>query len=643
MTHHVDSRIAAGLELAKIGFYRYLLDGTVLSMDRTTFDFLELEDLFDSPEAVLGKKIGDLIVYTGPAGRVRQEIREKGHALGLAYHFKTLKGTERWGLHNSYLLVDEKTGLEAVQVCFYDVTRTKQIELALREINERYESLVSTIPHGIVETNAAGEILFANDTFSRMAELPPKKIIGRPLTEFFVRDYLYDLFTSKFGHPFNRDSGEFCAELKLAGAKGKTSEVDVRWKRKTSERQPDGGFVAVLTDLSERSQLEALLQDRQRMDSVAVLLSGISHDFNNVLASINSLAELIRFNSSNLTATQRGAVDSIFQTIGRATDLIGNIHSATGPRTGRMAHFDLHKVAAELFGMLERTTSQGIEKKLDFGPGEHFVFADESDLYQILANLSTNAVRAINAADRGEGGVMRLAVVTPTTTAGDSGRENAGYVHVIFEDNGCGMNQQTRANAFLPFYSTKAKDQTKGQGLGLASAYYVITKKHGGFIEIESEPGKGTKIHLYLPRGAPHHQESQREKPTPILKAVKGQSKGLVLVVEDEDTIRRFLDVVLQRFGYQVLTASDGGEGLELYKQNRESVEFVIVDYSMPVLSGGELMQRIRDLSPEAKVIVMSGHAQEELHDIAGAVAFLKKPFSLETLAGTIEPLVTND
>ncbi|MBA7667118.1 Sensor kinase CckA [subsurface metagenome] len=176
------------------------------------------------------------------------------------------------------------------------------------------------------------------------------------------------------------------------------------------------------------------------------------------------------------------------------------------------------------------------------------------------------------------------------------------YVHITFEDNGCGMSDEVRRRAFDPLFTTKVKGGRRGQGLGLAMVFNIITGRYGGNIDIESEEGKGTAFHIYLPKGQP-------EEEVKVFDSIRGGDET-VLIIEDEEPVSRLAESLLKRFGYKVLTASDGEEGLDMYTKTRKAIDLVLLDLTMPRMSGRIVFKRMLSINPDVKVIICSGQSK---------------------------------
>jgi len=192
------------------------------------------------------------------------------------------------------------------------------------------------------------------------------------------------------------------------------------------------------------------------------------------------------------------------------------------------------------------------------------------------------------------------------------------------------MSEEVKRQAFDPLFTTKGRSTQKGQGLGLAMVYNIITRNHNGFIDIETTEGKGTTFHIYLPKA---EAEISTES-TEIISVAGGNET--ILIVEDEESVIRMTEKVLERYGYSVLTAADGQEGLDVYKAKRDSIDLVLLDLTMPIMSGKMFLERILDIDQDVKVIISSGQGEEEMQKYTMAKGYISKPYNIRNLAQTV-------
>ncbi|HWM87377.1 MAG TPA: response regulator [Kofleriaceae bacterium] len=374
---------------------------------------------------------------------------------------------------------------------------------------------------------------------------------------------------------------------------------------------------------AERERLREQLLHSQKLEAIGTLAGGVAHDMNNTLAAVIGLAELMR---DDTDGEIRAGLDQIIEASRRATELTRNLLGFSRRGKYRKERFELSSVVASVVPLLSRTLPKGIELS-SADTAALSVEGDSAQLGQVLVNLCLNASDAMS----GQG---RLAIEVAEAAIG---RERAGalglaagrYVTLTVSDTGCGMDRETLSRIFEPFFTTREQ----GRGLGLAMVYGTVTN-HGGAIDVDSEPGRGTAIAIYLPA-----VQAERSTLPPPMASAAPVPAGLVLLVDDEPMVRTVTRRVLERVGYQVITASDGAEGVERYAERRAEICLVLLDMAMPVMGGAECFRRLRAIDPEARVLLASGYAlEQEARDClaAGALGFLEKPFTSARLLDAV-------
>ncbi|MCD6308998.1 MAG: response regulator, partial [Candidatus Latescibacteria bacterium] len=356
-----------------------------------------------------------------------------------------------------------------------------------------------------------------------------------------------------------------------------------------------------------------------------------AHDFNNILASIMGYIDLIRMNTHNIDTVQAKYLEEASKSCNRAAGLVQEFLSLTLESGSDKSVVDIFEIADEVFTILKRTTDKIIEKKNDIDPGKYLVYMKADQLHQALLNLGTNSASAIELKNSGQREFIRISARERFMRCNElAGMPEGKYIHIIFEDSGAGMTDEVKRRAFEPLFTTKSRGSQKGQGLGLAMVYQIITRNHHGYIDIETVLGQGTTFHIYIPK-APSIQKNIPGAPADTV----GGHETL-LFVEDEESIRNFTAEALKGYGYRIITASEGREGLEIYSEKGECIDLVILDLTMPVMSGEELMKKLLEINPLVKVIVTSGHGEGVIRNIKAAKGYIAKPFHIDEFARTI-------
>lgn len=379
-------------------------------------------------------------------------------------------------------------------------------------------------------------------------------------------------------------------------------------------------------------QVEKQLRQRQRMDSLGTLAQGVAHDFNNILSGIMAYLNILSLTSDNFTPSQKTYVQNIVDAARRGAATIKQFQKLSARTISAKADIDLYTVAREVFYMLEDTTDRMIEKRLEIEKDRYFIHADINEIHQVFMNLGTNAVHAIEAKGVEKGDFIRL-TVTPFEEINEEFPEISGqYYRICFEDTGCGIPAEITDKIFDPLFTTKDE---QGQGLGLAMVNDIIVKRHEGRIRVDSTPGRGTVFEIILP------QTDKAARDVEETGYVQGGSET-ILVVDDDNAVRESIKTALEDFGYDVLLAEDGEKGLEVFKARYKEIDAVLLDIIMPKMSGKDLLREMMTIDPEVKVIISSGHLENQYNDkiLKNAQNYLNKPFEIDTLEITLRKIL---
>ncbi len=380
-----------------------------------------------------------------------------------------------------------------------------------------------------------------------------------------------------------------------------------------------------LREAGRRPHLEEQLRQSQKMEAVGRLAAGVAHDFNNLLTAVMLYSGLL-LNQLGPNNRLRQHADEIRMVSERGAALVGQLlmftrQAATEPRS-----IHLNEVIGGMLELLRQMLGENVELVTQLDPQVGAVEADPMQMEQVLLNLALNARDAM----RGGG---RLVISTGNLhweAQGGPGALPAGdYVSLAVTDTGSGMDAETRARLFEPFFTTKP--QGEGTGLGLWTVYSLVHQARGG-IEVTSEPGQGTSMRILLPRS----QAAELPAPAPG----RGRSQDTILLVEDEDAVRRSIQATLEQNGYQVLAAREGKEAEELSRKHEGEVELLITDLVLPGPCGREVAEGLRKQRPGMRVLYISGYADAERAGPIEARSFCRKPFSDATLEKKVRELL---
>ncbi len=385
----------------------------------------------------------------------------------------------------------------------------------------------------------------------------------------------------------------------------------------------------------ERSSLEAELHHAQRMESIGQLAGGVAHDFNNLLTVIGGNIDLALEPDGSLTDMQRAWLEDAQAATERAGAVTGQLLAYSRKQAVVLENLEPALVIGAVQNMIERAAGEQIRVEIEVSDSIGRVRVGKGQLEQVLMNLALNACDAMP-----HGGLLRIEA-SEVAVAPNSGlsREKTIRPHlaVHVRDSGTGMDEATRNRVFDPFFTTKASG--KGTGLGLSVTHGIVTG-HDGSLEVESRPGAGSTFSFYLPIVEQEIGVASPSADSPANTSGKGET---ILLVEDEEAVRRFTSTLLERLGYNVITFQTGEQALEFIKDYTEPIGLLVTDVVMPGLQGPELATRLLDLRPETLVLFVSGYTEPERLlslSLSETRAFLQKPFSMDSLARQVRGLL---
>jgi two-component system, cell cycle sensor histidine kinase and response regulator CckA len=516
------------------------------------------------------------------------------------------------------------------------ITERKKAEDALRESEEKHRRLFETMAQGVVYHAADGTIISANPSAERILGLscdqmygktsldPRWRMIKEDGTEVPGTDHpaMIALRTGKIVgpvirgvfHPGKNDHVWLSITAIPLFQPGETKpfQVYATFENITDRKQAE----------AEYKKLQSQLNQAQKMESIGRLAGGVAHDYNNMLSVIIGYTEMA-MDKMQPDDPLHADLAEIFKAARRSIDITRQLLAFARKQTIAPKVVDLNTIVESMLRMLGRLIGENID--LAWLPGKQLwsVKIDPAQIDQILANLCVNARDAIE-------GVGKVTIETGNITFDDAYCEvHAGFfpgefVLLAISDNGCGMDEEIVKNIFEPFFTTKGV--TEGTGLGLATVYGIV-RQNNGFINVYSEPGKGTTFRIYLPRhvGQQHPMRAATKIQTPM---GRGET---VLLVEDEPSIMRMAKMMLKRLGYQVLAAGTPSQALALAEQHAGAIDLLITDVVMPEMSGRSLANQIHVLYPDIRTLFMSGYTANVIaHNgvLDEGVNFIQKPFS---------------
>ena len=506
------------------------------------------------------------------------------------------------------------------------VTDVSELHLAhkeLRKSEERYRTLVETIGDCVFSLDMEGMFTFLNPAFDEITGYTSRNMIGRPFTEFLAPECIESTF-EKFRQGL---SGKEISiyEVYVMGNEGKRIPVELKVTSLLDARGKAVGRTGIARDISERKHLEAQFQQAQKMEAVGTLAGGIAHDFNNLLTAIqgNASLMLLQIDPGN---PEYEKLKKIEQCVKSGADLTKQLLGFARGGAYNVKPINLNDIVQKTSDMFIRTKKE-IVIHAKYSDELRAAEVDPGQMEQVLMNLYVNAWQAMPA-----GGELYLETenvaldedyVRPYEI--DPGK----YVKVSVTDTGVGMDEATRLRIFEPFFTTR--EMGRGTGLGLASAYGII-RHHRGIINVYSEKGHGTTFNIYLPAS----ESGIRDQGAVVIEEGIRQGEGTILLVDDEEMIIDVATRLLQELGYKILTAGSGEEAIEIYRENMDAIDLVILDMIMPGLGGGETYDMLRDINSDVRVILSSGYSingQAAKILERGCNSFIQKPFSMKALS----------
>lgn len=514
---------------------------------------------------------------------------------------------------------------------FEDISERKKTEEALQKSEEKYHLIFDNSPLGLLYFDEQGKILDCNENFVQligsshrvlvglnMLLLPDQEVVTAVKTALSGEKGLYEgLYTSVTGHKTTPIRGFFAPAIKngsLLGGLGIFEDISERWYAE-----------------KENKKLEAQLQQAQKMESVGRLAGGVAHDFNNMLSIVLGYTEIAKARAEKGQSVTE-ELEEVHRAAMRSANLTRQLLAFARKQTISPEVLDLNASLEGMLHMMRRLIGENIE--LVWKPGSPLwtVRMDPSQLDQILANLCVNARDAIS-------GVGMLTVETENIRLEESycdghpGFIPGEFVKLSVSDNGCGMDADTLAHIFEPFFTTKSLGE--GTGLGLATIYGIV-KQNNGFINVYTEPGRGSTFSVYFPKFGENEEKPAEQ--TARIQSLKGGHES-ILLVEDEPAILEIAQTLLKELGYKVLAFSQPQEALDAVSGHNGDIHLLITDVIMPGMNGRDLAAQLKERFPDLRTLFMSGYTANVIarHGVLEEdMAFIQKPFQLKAFAARV-------
>jgi len=572
------------------------------------------------------KNLNDHYVNPEDRKRMQQLYERDGYIIGFETQFYRKDHTSIWIRMNGRAVRDDSDNIVYYEGTAEDITDRVEAERVLKESEERYRAVIENSNDGIVITKG-GIFHFVNKRFLDMFGFKSEEeVIGRDILST-VHDDDKALVRSLYK---KREEGiPVTSQYEFKGVKknGEIIYIEISVGEVFFYRVRF--IIAFLRDISDRKQLEAQLLQSQKMEAIGQLAGGVAHDFNNILTAIIGYADLIDMKLDK-DDRLKYYIQQILTSANRAAQLTKGLLAFSRKQIMHLKPVDLTGIIIKFKGMLSRIIGEDIEVNINLKEEKISVIADPLQIEQILMNLATNARDAMP-----DGGTLKIEagytdideVFIKKYGFGKTGK----YAYISVSDTGVGMDEETKENIFNPFFTTK--EVGKGTGLGL-SIVYGIVKQHSGFITVESNPGKGSTFTVFIPVANDEKEEIVDHTDFEFEKGYE-----TILICEDDDGVRSFMEEILKSAGYNVLTAKDGVESIDKFNRYTKIIDLIILDIIMPKRNGIEVYEDIKLIKPEVKALFISGYPRDVLERRAktfNGMEIITKPITPHKLLKSI-------
>ena len=516
-------------------------------------------------------------------------------------------------------------GRRAAMVSIYDRSELNRTE----EENRELADVLNLAADAIVVCSLEREVLFWNTGAERIYGWSVDEAVGRNIQELFKMsaDGALKCMTVLL------EKGAWAGEVEHARKDGQAVVVNSRWSlaRDEDERKPRS-ILLINSDITETKKLESQFLRAQRLESIGTLASGIAHDLNNILSPIMMAVGILR---ASLKPSDQKMLGIIEASAERGAGIVKQVLTFARGVEGARVPLQPKHLASEMTKVMQQTFPKNIDIQTHFPDELWMVTGDSTQLHQVLLNLCVNARDAMGE----QGGKLRIALenveVDEQIVRTNPGATEGPHVCITVMDTGSGMTHEVMEKIFNPFFTTK--QQGKGTGLGLATVIGII-KGHKGFLTIQSQVGVGTTFKAFIPAD----RDAKPEEPADVsMESLRGSGE-LVLIVDDEAPIREAVVSTLEAHNYRCYTAEDGTDALALYFERRK-IDIVVTDLHMGMMDGISLIRSLRKLNPNVKVIVSSGHIQNDTLatlNALGVKKMLEKPYTADKLLKCVYELI---
>jgi two-component system cell cycle sensor histidine kinase/response regulator CckA len=513
-----------------------------------------------------------------------------------------------------------------IQTVIRDISQKFMFQERLKETKERYQILVEASQVGVFMIHN-GIIEFVNSVFEQFTGYKKEELIGRNFFDLiFAEDR--DMISSR---ETQREKGVDVPdhyEVRFLQKAKTWCWGEVRASRIVLEGHPS--ILGNVMDITKRKQLEMKLIESQKMESIGTLAGGIAHDFNNLLGGILGYASLL-LSDMPKDSPYYEDIHTIAETAKRAADLTNRLLAFARGGKYQVTSIKINEIATDVLGILSHGADKSIAFESFFSKNLWQIRGDRQQIHQALMNVCLNAVEAMP-----NGGKLTFStdnvILDESFVQTQLGLKAGDYIRIQIADTGIGMDNKTKSRVFEPFFTTRSGQGGKGLGM---SVVYGIVKNHEGTATIDSQPGKGTRVTIFLPK----HIKSLESDAEPLHDPVE---KRTILLVDDEEVIRQVGKRMLNKGGYEVIAVESGEEAIEIFRTHQEKIQLVLLDLVLPTMTGRETAKKLREIDKDIIIVFTSGYGLQDRPDLikSGEEFFIQKPFQTEVLIKTLEDII---
>ncbi len=521
---------------------------------------------------------------------------------------------------------NKNTDLPSEEIMGIESVHSRSVTRELLSSQKHYEIILESMSEGILEVTSESKVVYANPIARSLLSKSDQTLLASDFTELFQKEdrkRITKLLNVPDGKsPANSEGSDF----KLNGKQFVMKILPIKQEEKRAN-------IIILNDITDQKGMESQLRNAQKMEAIGTLAGGIAHDFNNLLMGVQGHTSLMLLHAdpTDPNTTHLKEIENLVQ---RGSDLTKQLLAFAREDKQNLRPANLNEIILKTSEMFGRTRKEiAIREKYEKGLWP--VVIDQGKIKEVMLDLYVNASQAMPG-----GGELTLKTANTKLDSKDVKpvkMEPGPYVRIDVSDTGVGMDEKTKERIFEPFFTTR--ELGKGTGMGLASVYGII-KNHGGFIDVQSEKGKGTTFTIYLPTT----KQNVKEREGGSEKIVEGSET--ILLVDDEKIILNVGMELLESMGYQVLVAGNGKEAIEVFKKTHDNIDMIILDTIMPEMGGDQTYEKLKEINPRIKVLLSSGYG---INDQAVQIlandcdGFIQKPFNLEDLSKSTRAILDKD